>query len=263
MGFMMDDASKSERYEMQEPDFSSSRVFAVVEKLSVITFVCCISALLYYICYSFWSVRLPVYMFLGFFVGALLADSFSGLLHWLGDTYGSPVGGLFSLSFVAPFRWYHVKPTAMVEYSLWVNLGTSCLIADIAMGVLYFFMFQWPEFTLVVLFWFLLVGTFTNLCHRLSHSIQRNWLVRFLQKSRLILSSKHHCQHHIPPFQKRYCISNGWANYVFDAIGLWRKLEFILKCFGLRPHPSCKVMPRVVSSSIESKKKYKQQRRGV
>jgi len=44
----------------------------------------------------------------------------------------------------------------------------------------------------------------------------------------LILSRKDHAIHHRNPFDKYYCITNGWLNPVLANIGFWRSLEAVV-----------------------------------
>jgi hypothetical protein len=55
--------------------------------------------------------------------------------------------------------------------------------------------------------------------------------VAFLQESRLILSRKNHQVHHHNPFDRYYCITNGWLNPVLGSIGFWKRLELVINQF--------------------------------
>jgi hypothetical protein len=237
-------------YTMSEPDFSSNKIFSVVEKMSVVVYFIIILIWFLYLCIHFWSLKLRGYFLLVFFIGGFLADCFTGLIHWLCDTYGAPTGGAVSDLFVAGFRWHHVRPTAMVEYSLWINLGSSCLLGLFVLFPLYcLFGLQVNLLILVICFNFFIFSSLTNLFHRWAHDPKRNRLIRLLQRCRLILPPSHHAAHHQVPFNQRYCITNGWANPLLDKIAFWRGLERLLKCLGIHPHPSSKVRPDVARST--------------
>jgi len=54
-----------------------------------------------------------------------------------------------------------------------------------------------------------------------------------------LITTGHHDAHHRGPHDRRYCVINGWANYVCDATGLWRGLEWLVqKATGSIPRRS-------------------------
>jgi ubiquitin-conjugating enzyme E2 variant len=58
----------------------------------------------------------------------------------------------------------------------------------------------------------------TNQIHKWSHTYKPPALVIMAQNCGLILSRKNHGVHHRPPFDKYYCITNGWLNPVLAYI---------------------------------------------
>ena len=60
----------------------------------------------------------------------------------------------------------------------------------------------------------------------------KNIVIRFLQKSRLIITSSHHLKHHSQNHRVSYCVSSGWANVITDRVP-WPLLEKLLKKIGV------------------------------
>ena len=65
----------------------------------------------------------------------------------------------------------------------------------------------------------------TNQFHKWAHTEEPPACVLPLQRARLILDPRHHALHHRPPFQDRFCITNGWLNPVLDRLGVFTRLE--------------------------------------
>jgi hypothetical protein len=74
----------------------------------------------------------------------------------------------------------------------------------------------------------------TNLFHKWAHAEKNNRLITVLQRSRLLLSTGHHNQHHAGAFDSNYCITNGWLNWTLDRIQFFRCLELMLAKIGMR-----------------------------
>lgn len=67
--------------------------------------------------------------------------------------------------------------------------------------------------------------------HEKSHPV-----IKFFQKSGLIISHEKHHDHHQGDFDTSYCIINGWMNPLLDKINFWRRFEeLITKVTGLKP----------------------------
>jgi ubiquitin-conjugating enzyme E2 variant len=65
--------------------------------------------------------------------------------------------------------------------------------------------------------------------HRLGHRPSRLRIVRLLQACHLLITTGHHGAHHRASHNRRYCVINGWANYVCDGTGFWRALELLVQ----------------------------------
>lgn len=165
------------------------------------------------------------------FGGMCIADFGSGLVHWSADTYGSPTMPIFG-GFVRTFREHHADQVDITRHDFIETNGdvsifglplhiTLLLLVDNALALACVFgMF---------------VGSYTNSqIHKWAHSAERPWLVRLFQRSRFMLSPKHHAKHHSGPHLTNYCITTGWMNAPLDGIGFFRKLEWLLSKLGIK-----------------------------
>lgn len=164
-------------------------------------------------------------------LGVFAADLVSGLVHWGADTWGRQDWPLVGERLIAPFRVHHVNPRDICARDM-VDLNGD--IAVLALPLLVWAL-GWPleavasrhalEFTLA----FVAFTLPTNLIHRWAHAgREAPALARLLQRSGLILSPRHHHAHHRAPFDRDYCIVNGWCNPLLRALGFWRGCERLI-----------------------------------
>ncbi len=152
-------------------------------------------------------------------LGWLLADLFSGLLHWALDTYGSVRTPLVGPAIIRPFREHHADPLGMTRHDFFEVNGASCLgCLPLLAGAVAFPGGFWHS---------VLVSTsigilFTNQCHKWAHipSEKNAFLIRNLQKLGLVLRPAEHAKHHTAPYNSHFCTASGWLN---------RPLNFLLK----------------------------------
>ncbi|GAM17727.1 hypothetical protein SAMD00019534_009020 [Acytostelium subglobosum LB1] len=170
-----------------------------------------------------------------FFIASLLAmivaDFFSGIVHWGADTWGTLDTPIVGNSLLRSFREHHVVPTQMCHHDFIETNGDNCMAV---VPVLMFTAFseirddRYDLFLLCFLvqlsFWIML----TNQIHKWSHTYKLPALIKFLQSSGVILSKRDHAIHHRNPFDKYYCITNGWLNPYLASIGFWKRLEEII-----------------------------------
>ncbi|MBS1985823.1 MAG: hypothetical protein JST16_16815 [Bdellovibrionales bacterium] len=156
---------------------------------------------------------------------ALLADLFSGLVHWTFDTWGSTDLPVLGNTVLRGFREHHVDPLSITRHGLiQVTGGTNilgCLLLLAAFAT-----------SSVPLVWFLgclsICVAYTNISHKWAHQKKNVLPVRVLQKFRLALPASMHDLHHRAPYVSHYCITFGWMNGVLDGINFWRVSEQIL-----------------------------------
>jgi plasmanylethanolamine desaturase len=162
-------------------------------------------------------------------VGLFLADLFSGFVHWATDTWFDETGWTRIISIA---REHHIHPHHIVgygfrdyvAYSAWpalLVLGPVGLVLTLlaAPGSMTFL----EVFTLFVVSICMIFGTYA---HRLGHQNTRSPIVRLAQRCHLLISPRYHRVHHSDNHDIRYCVINGWANGVCDAIGFWRGMEW-------------------------------------
>jgi plasmanylethanolamine desaturase len=148
--------------------------------------------------------------------GWLLADLFSGLVHWSLDTFGSVRTPIVGPAIIRPFREHHANPAGMTRHDFIEVNGASCL-GCLPLLCMALFLDGLPH-ALVV---FTCLGVlFTNQCHKWAHMDAPPRFVRLLQKLRLVLRPDEHRLHHTPPHNSHFCTANGWLN---------RPLNFLLK----------------------------------
>ncbi|MGQ0524390.1 MAG: fatty acid desaturase CarF family protein [Betaproteobacteria bacterium] len=157
---------------------------------------------------------------LALLLGWLLADLFSGLVHWALDSFGSVTTPVFGPAFIRPFREHHAEPEAMTRHDFIEVNGASCI--GCLPLLLSIHIFETHPLLHAVIVSTCLGVLFTNQCHKWAHSEQPHLAVRFLQKAGLILSSKEHIKHHTPPYDTHFCTASGWLN---------RPFNFVLKAF--------------------------------
>ncbi|EGC40347.1 hypothetical protein DICPUDRAFT_52080 [Dictyostelium purpureum] len=180
-----------------------------------------------------WYFVKNIWIFLSSSVLAMFAaDFFSGIVHWAADTWGSLDTPLVGNSFIRSFREHHVAPVAMTKHDVIETNGDNCMLtvpilaftafAKISTNTAYdMFIFS---FLVNLCFWVSL----TNQIHKWSHTYNVHPIVGFLQRNGIILSKRDHAIHHRNPFDKFYCITNGWLNPWLASIGFWKRLENVI-----------------------------------
>ena len=171
------------------------------------------------------------YIVAGILVGYLTADFASGLVHWGMDTWFDQA--VFGRA-VAIAREHHTHPQHILAYGFLehATLGSAPSAVFIGLAVLltagcaisplsYFFVIIWL-ITSTCLF-------FGTSFHNLGHRRPRSAFIRVAQKMHLIISPEHHWVHHRDDQVIRYCVINGWANYLCDRLHVWRRLEWLVR----------------------------------
>jgi len=164
------------------------------------------------------------------FAGLCLADFGSGLVHWSADTYGSPTMPIFG-GFVRTFREHHADQVDITRHDF-VETNGDASIFSIPVHVVLLCVIQ-DAFALFCVLGLFVGSYFNSQIHKWAHAAERPWLVRQLQRTRILLSPSHHSRHHSGPHLTHYCITNGWMNTLLDSIGFFRKLEWLLAKIGI------------------------------
>lgn len=166
-------------------------------------------------------------------VGMLFADFISGFVHWMFDTWGSvdtPVVGRLA---IRTFRHHHVDQKAITRHDFIETNGHNIALSTICavFGIL------WcdPEKPTLLGVFFGMSGAFaivfvsmTSQIHKWSHEDEPAKVIRFLQRTRIILSPSHHAVHHAAPYNRNYCITVGWMNGPLRAVRFFETLERVI-----------------------------------
>lgn len=162
-----------------------------------------------------------------------LADFVSGIGHWFEDTYLKTTTPIFSTIAISN-QMHHVRPTLMCYFGYLETIKTTFLVSMPLYAVLAYFGYAFHPAVLS----FFIATINVNEIHRWSHMrpAELSWFVRILQDYRIILNRRDHNIHHGKPNDNQYCVISGAMNYVLDAIGFWRIIEWIiLKLTGIEP----------------------------
>ncbi len=166
-------------------------------------------------------------------LGYLASDFVSGLVHFLGDTFGDPETPFFGPHFIFPFREHHVDQTAITRHGFLQVNGNNCLISLAVLVPTYYFvplassLFYWLLGLFVALF--VLFIFLTNQIHKWAHSATRPVFITILQKYNIILSPARHELHHTAPFASYFCITSGWVNPVIEKTGIFRSFVRLVR----------------------------------
>lgn len=168
----------------------------------------------------------------------LAADLLSGLVHWAADTWGSERWPVVGPRILRPFRLHHVNPDDLLRRSfVECNGDVAAVCAAVTLTALMLPAGSEP-WSSVGLFLVSLSGWTlpVNQVHQWAHDADPPAFVRWLQRSRLILSGPAHSVHHGAPYASHYCILTGWWNRPLEASGFFSRIErLVSRVTGLRP----------------------------
>ena len=161
--------------------------------------------------------------------GWLIADLLGGIVHWLQDRVLTERTPVFGTAVIAANRRHHRDPMAFVAGGVWRRNSTTWLAA--AIGAIVWLALAGPS-----LIWIAATtgAALSSSVHFLAHQPRRaHRVIRVLQDIGLVQSTAHHAGHHRAPSDRRYCPLTGWINPVLDSIGLWSRLEAVLRKMGV------------------------------
>jgi len=151
--------------------------------------------------------------------------------NWIADTWGSLDTPIIGNSYIRSFREHHLEPTAITKHDVIEVNGDSCMLISpfllltavipVRQDPYYLFI---HSFLILVCFW---IGI-TNQVHKWTHTYKLPKYVSLMMDMGIILSKKDHSVHHRNPFDKFYCITNGWLNPVLANINFWKSLEGVI-----------------------------------
>lgn len=163
-------------------------------------------------------------------IGAyLLADLLAGVVHFVGDSFGTVDTPLLGLTFVLPFRSHHVHPTEICHHDFVATNGNNAFatLFLLAPALCFLPVRDGGGWALCGIFvWVLTLALMlTNQIHKWAHVRNPPALVKSLQRVGVLLSPDRHAAHHRPPYVGGYCVTSGLCNRLLDPIGFFPLLE--------------------------------------
>lgn len=124
----------------------------------------------------------------------LLADTLSGLVHWIQDRYTISNASLLNRMVILYAEEHHENPEKLLSYS-WIKRNYFPMIVSFFSFVALYLLeiLNWQAMTLIILFLF--SGEFHYLAH--SPKEKNRKIISFLQKIKIIQGKRHHSYHHI------------------------------------------------------------------
>lgn len=163
-------------------------------------------------------------------LGYVLADFASGLIHWVFDRYGTADTPVVGRNFVQPFREHHIDPKGITRHGFIETNGNNCIatLVPLLPALLVPMTSRWTVLAVAVLAATAAAVMATNQFHKWAHEDAPSGLVQVLQRSRLVLESRHHDIHHTAPFDKYYCITTGWLNPLLYRLKFFPRMEWLI-----------------------------------
>jgi plasmanylethanolamine desaturase len=180
--------------------------------------------------------NLNVMSVLGGTAGAvLIADFFSGVVHWAEDAYARKDTPLIGKLIGEANIEHHRKPRAFVARGYFASSWDLILIASLVLlGAWYFERLSWQIWV------FALVAANANQIHKWAHSAphENGRLVTILQRLKLLQTQRHHGKHHQGQKNTYYCSITNFLNPILEELEFWTLLERLNeKVFGLKRKP--------------------------
>jgi ubiquitin-conjugating enzyme E2 variant len=171
--------------------------------------------------------------------GVCAADLATGAAHWLFDRFFDESTPGLGPAFVRPFREHHRDPTAIVRHGFLEVSGNNALALSpllwLCAPLARDFGLE-PGASAGLAFGLAAIGAafVSNQIHRWAHTRRAPRAVRWLQRRRWILSPEAHARHHGGAHDRAYCVATGWMNPLVDGLGLFQRLERVLRERGPR-----------------------------
>lgn len=158
----------------------------------------------------------------------MIADFFTGLFHWLEDTYGTPDIPIVGKYVIAPNIDHHKNPGNLgTQGSFFTRTRISFLLT--APIILLFYFFGHLTWHVWVIAGLTAIG---NQVHAFAHgACKKNKVLKFLHKFKIIQTPKNHAKHHVPPFDKDFCVLTNFVNPILETIRFWKIIEILLAVF--------------------------------
>lgn len=168
------------------------------------------------------------------FAALLVADFFSGVLHWLEDRYLQRHWPIVGKIIVAPNDLHHAKPRAFTLDGFWLRNWPSLCVATILS--VWFISTGWINvFTIGLV---LASSILPTQAHYWAHRTpdENGPVVAMLQKIGIIQSAQHHWRHHRGAKDNYFCTMTDYVNPVVEYLKFFQRTEwFISFLFQARP----------------------------
>lgn len=153
-------------------------------------------------------------------LGLLIADFFSGVLHFVEDQQLLPDYEWINKEIIEPNLLHHEKPMAFTEGSFWFR-NNSTIFAASAVAAPLLLLFG-PQLWLLVA-WF--VGAMTNQIHYYAHTrATAPQAIKIMQDMGVLQHRSQHNRHHKYPHDSNFCIVTNWLNPILDTAGFWKAI---------------------------------------
>lgn len=182
-------------------------------------------------------------LFFSILMGMAAADFFSGLLHWLFDTWGSSDSLFWGEYIVKSFREHHTRPHLILKRN-WIESNGVPIMVVVSVHIVYTIFIEDRLIPIsqsvhmsMFLFCFYFMMAVSNEIHKLCHYPKKcGYFVETLRFFKIIPSVADHKKHHTFPFDDNYCLATGWMNPILRKIEFWRRLEKLITMLtGMKP----------------------------
>ena len=172
-----------------------------------------------------------IFALLALVVGALLADLFSGFVHWAFDRFGNEKTPLVGPAFVKPFRLHHTDPKDILRHGFLETNGNTSLATVVPLALLLLVPLDSALGLVIVVAMTTasLLAILTNQLHTWAHDPSPPKGSAWLQSMHMVLPRDHHALHHAWPHESHYCITTGWMNTLLVRIHFWTGMERFLE----------------------------------
>jgi len=232
------DEAAMKQTNMDEKKAKSEKLASGYTKTKRTVEILCVSSAGFLLCLSFirvcsWYFFQNIWVFLCACVLSMsIVDFFSGFAHWIADTWGSLDTPIVGGTFIRSFREHHLVPTAMCKHDVFEVNGDNCMLVAPFLLITAFVSPKDKDIYYLFVHTFLMVTCFwvgiTNQIHKWTHTYKLPKFVKLMMDMGIILSKKDHAVHHRNPFDRYYCITNGWLNPVLANINFWKRLEGVI-----------------------------------
>ncbi len=213
------------------PTSRGSLLHRSLEAISIVTLLCSIGYGAFIVGSAIDGLAKGAWAAFGLALGYVLADVGSGVVHWMGDRYGSPDMPILGKAFLQPFRRHHVAPKEMTEHDFIETNGNNSIVTLPVVAAAFWLFGLDSVFGLVAFCSIVSLAAWifaTNQIHSWSHQDRVPPPIAWLQRTGMILEPRHHSVHHTAPFETYYCITSGLMNPLLHRIRFWSRLEWLV-----------------------------------